>query len=120
LADFASQFQNLSDFLGGAAKGVYGKIDQFTFKMLVDCLKSMDYDVVAEAIDQLVREKRELGIAPIFFVSRAHPNEMVRAKAAEALSKFDQAEEIAKLTKGKAVDEGTKALINRFGNYKGR
>ena len=100
------------------AKGVYGKLDQITFKMLVDNLKNMDYDVVAESIDQLVKEKRDLGIAPVYFVSRAHPNQYVRAKAVESLKKFEHADEIAKLTEGKSVEEATKALINRFGNYK--
>ena len=119
MSDFGSQFKGFTDSLGGAAKGMYNKIDQWSFKMLVDTLKSNDFDVVSEAVDQLVKEKRMLGIPPLFFVSQAHPNTYVRQKAAQALKQFGAEAEIEAIVKGKTVNDATTALIEKFGNYKG-
>ena len=116
--DFESQFQGVVEFLGHAAKNVMSAIDQATFAMLVNNLKENDYDVVAEVIGQLEKEKRLLAIPPLYFVSQAHPNPYVRTRAKQALVQFGQLEEISKLTAGKTPAEGTQALIARFGNYR--
>ena len=111
----------MADFVGQATQGIFNKIDQFTFKMLIDNLKSNDYDTVAEAIDQLVKEKRPLSIAPLYFVSRAHPNVHVRTKAGGAIRDLGLEDEVNKLTKDlPTIEEATKALIIKYGNYKGR
>lgn len=118
MSDFLSQFQSVSDFVGNAARGVLSKLDQITFKMLVNNLKSNDYDVVAESIDQLVREKKPIKIPPLYFVARAHPNEFVRRKAGAAIKGLDEYETIEKLTAGKSIEEATHLLIERYGNFR--
>jgi hypothetical protein len=120
LSDFNTQFQAINDFLGNTTKGIFNKIDQFTFKMLVDNLKSNDPDSVMEAIEQLVKEKRPLGVPPLYFVSRAHPSDVVRGRAAKAIERMGYTKEVEEATKGKEdnVQEATKALIIKFGNYK--
>lgn len=120
MSDFNTQFQAINDFLGNTTKGIFNKIDQFTFKMLVDNLKSNDPDSVMEAIEQLVKEQRPLGVPPLYFVSRAHPSDVVRARAAKAIERLGYTKEVEEATKGKeeSVQEATKALIIKFGNYK--
>ncbi len=116
--DFAGQFQGMSDFLGNTAKNVFNKFDQLTFKMLVDNLKSSDTDAVFEAIEQIAREKKPLGVPPLYFVSRAHSHEIVRARAAKALDQMGYATEIEKLTAGKSIEESTRLLITHYGHYR--
>lgn len=118
MSDWSAQFKTFNDSLGHAAKNVFNMIDQWSFKMLVDNLKSNDYDAVATAIDQLVKENRPLGIAPLYFVSQAHPNLHVRKKATEALKQLGKDVEVEKATQGKSVEEATKILIDMYGNYK--
>jgi hypothetical protein len=120
VSDWLSQFKTFNESIGGAAKNVYNMIDMWSFKALVDNLKSTDYDVVSEAVDQLVREKRPLSIPPLYFVSQAHPNTFVRKKALQALQELGVDQEVEKITQGKTVEEGTKILINTYGNYKGK
>jgi hypothetical protein len=117
--DFQSQFQALADYLSGAAKSVMSKIDQVTFRMLVDNLKQGDYDVVREVVDQLLKEKRPLAIPPLYFVSRAHPNPYVRDYAGKAITQFAEFAQIEELSAGKSADEATRALIAKFGNFRG-
>lgn len=118
MSDFAGQFKTFADSLGSAAQGVFNKLDQWSFRMVVDNLKSSDFDVAKESIDQLTKEKRPLAIPPLFFVSKLHPNEYVRAAAVKALKEFDQDKEIEELTQGKPVDDATKALIIKYGNFR--
>jgi hypothetical protein len=118
VSDWTSQFKSFNDSIGSAAKSVYNMIDMWSFKALVDCLKSDDYDAVAAAVDQLVKENRPLAIPPLYFVSRAHPNTMVRQKAMKGLQELGKDAEVAELTKDMTVEEGTKHLINTYGNYK--
>jgi hypothetical protein len=118
VADFATEFKSFNDTLGKSLKGVLNMIDQWSFKSLVDGLKSEDYEAVATCIDQLVKENKPIAIPPLYFVANAHPNTHVRAKAAQALKQFGRDKEIEETTKGKSYEEGTKALIDLYGNYK--
>jgi hypothetical protein len=120
MSDWTSQFKTFNDSIGNAAKNVYNLIDMWSFKAVVDNLKSNDYDVVSEAVDQLVKENRPLGIPPLYFVSQAHPNTYVRQKAMKALQQLGLDSEIAELTKGKTVEEGTKVLIQHYGHYRAK
>lgn len=116
--DFATEFKSFHDTLGKAAKGVLNMFDQWSFKSLVDGLKSNDYESVATCIDQLVKEQKPICIPPLYFVAEAHPNVHVRSKAAKALHQFGRDKEIEEATKGKSFEEATKALIDKYGNYK--
>jgi hypothetical protein len=118
VSDFSTQFKSFADSLGHAASGVMNKLDQWSFRMLVDNLKSNDFDAVKESIDQLTREKKPIGIPPLYFVSKLHPNPYARDAASKALHVFGHDKEIEDCTAGKAVEEATKALIDKFGNYR--
>lgn len=118
MADFATEFKSFNETLGRSLKGVLNMIDQWSFKSLIDGLKSEDYEAVATCIDQLVKEQKPIGIPPIYFVAHAHPNGLVRQKAAKALTMFGRDKEIEEATKGKPFEEATKALIDLYGNYK--
>jgi len=119
VSDFSTEFKSFHDTLGKSVKGVLNMIDQWSFKSLVDGLKDNDYDSVATCIDQLVKERKPISIPPIYFVSQAHPNTLVRQKALKSLHLFDRDKEIEQLTAGKTFQEATKALIDKYGNYKG-
>lgn len=104
--------------MGKAAKGVLNMIDQWSFKSLVDGLKADDYEAVVTCIDQLAKEKRPLGIPPLYFVGHCHPNPHVRTRALNGLKQFGVDKEIEEATAGKSLQEATKALIDKFGNYR--
>lgn len=93
-------------------------IDQWSFKMTIDNLKDSDFDVVKIAVEQLISEKKPLGIAPLYFVSQRHPNEWIRTRAEAGLKDFGFEKEIEEAIKGKTPEDATKALIDKFGNYK--
>lgn len=118
MADFATEFKSFNETLGRSLKGVLNMLDQWSFKSLVDGLKADDYEAVATCIDQLVKEQKPIGIPPLYFVANAHPNGLVRQKAAQALKMFGRDKEIEEVTAGKSFEEATKALINKYGNYK--
>ena len=118
MADFATEFKSFADNLSGAAKGVLNRLDQWSFKMVVDNLKDNDYDVVKEAVDQLSKEKKPIAIPPLYFVAKAHPLVPCRKLAENALKQFGQEKEIEAVTVGKSIQDATKALIDKYGNYK--
>jgi hypothetical protein len=118
VSDWVSQFKTFNDSIGNAAKNVFNMIDMWSFKAVVNNLKSEDYDVVKSAVEQLVKEKRPLSIPPLYFVSQAHPNTHVRKIALKALQDLGVDQEVEKITKGKTVEEATKVLIETYGNYK--
>ena len=118
MTDYSDKLNDLTSFLEGAAKSIMGKLDQFSFKMLVNNLKSNDYEAVKETIEQLEREKKPLGIPPLYFVSKEHPIPAVRKRAEEALGVLGDRALIEKLTKGKTTEESVKALIEEFGHYR--
>jgi len=118
MEDYQKKFHSITDFVHGAAQSVLGKIDHFTFKMLVDQLKSEDYEAAKTAIEQLAKEKRTIGIPPLYFVSQAHPNPRIREKALKAIDLIDEHNKIAELTKGKTTEDAVKALIQEYGHYK--
>jgi len=118
VADFATEFKSFNDSLGKSLKGVLSMIDTWSFKSLVDGLKTEDYESAATCIDQLVKEQKPIGIPPLFFVANAHPNTHVRTKALQALKMFNRDKEIEEATQGKSFQDGTKALIDLYGNYK--
>ena len=109
----------VEDLFKGATKGIFGKLDQFTFKMTINGLKSEDYEAICITIDQLVKEKKPVSIPPLYVVSQAHPNPRVRLKATEAIRTLDTHSVVPKLTEGKSVQDAARALIEKFGNFKG-
>lgn len=118
MSDFQSKFQSITEMVHTSAQSLMSKIDHFTFKMLVNGLKSEDYEAVVGTIDQLAREKRPMSIPPLFYVYKAHPNERVRKKAEKALEIIADKSELDKLTAGKSTEDAVKALIQHYGNYK--
>lgn len=118
MSEYENKFQSITDLVQGAANSIMSKIDHFTFKMLVNQLKSEDYEAAKTAIEQLAKEKRPLSIPPLYFVSQAHPNPRVRQKADKALDVVGDKKEIETLTAGKSTEDAVKALIEYFGNYK--
>ena len=118
MSDYQQNFQSITDFVQGTAKSVMSKIDHFTFKLLVDQLKSEDYEAANTAIEQLAREKRPLAIPPLYFVAHAHPNNRVRDKALKALEVIGDKKKIEELTAEKSTQDAVKVLIQTYGNYK--
>jgi len=118
VSELAAGLKMVEDMFHGATKGLFAKLDQVTFKMTLDGLKSEDYDAISITIDQLVKEHRAISIPPLYVVSQAHPNVRVRTKAYEALKQMDPDLEFERLTDGKPVQEAAHLLIERFGNYK--
>ncbi len=115
--DYQSQFKSIEEFLKETSAKIFSKIDQLTFKMLVNCLKSNDYYVVADAIDQLVKEKKPLAIAPLYLVYSRHPNENIRAKAKQALDKLDPNGQVLELTKDKSTEQAVADLVKEYGHF---
>lgn len=118
MEEFSKQFQSVTDAIGNAAKNFMGKLDHFTFKMLIDNLKSDDVQVVVDTIEQLETEKRPLSVAPLYFVSQNHPSKFVRDRATVALNSLADPVRIEQMTKGKSIEEAVKALIQEYGHYK--
>ncbi len=102
-----------------AAGNVMSKFDQITFRMLINCLKSPDHQVVVDTLAQLEKEKRPISIPPIYLLSAAHPDKRIRQRAAQALAAIDQNGEVEKLTLGKEPDQAAKTLIQQYGNFRG-
>ncbi len=118
MSELASGLKMVEDLFHGATKGLFAKLDEVTFKMTLSGLKSDDYDAISITIDQLVKEHRSISIPPLYVVSQAHPNVRVRTKAYEALKQLDPDLEFEHLTDGKPVEEATRLLLQRFGNFK--
>ena len=118
MSDFHDQFAGIAESVAHTAKGVLGAIDQMLFKALIACLKSDDVQAATIAIEQLAKEGKPLSVAPLYYVSKAHPSTTVQHKAEDALKSFKQGKKIAELTAGKDLEEAVKALIHEFGNYK--
>ncbi|HEY9718759.1 MAG TPA: hypothetical protein V6C69_14910 [Trichormus sp.] len=118
MPDFNSYLQSVENLLGGATKGLFAKIDHMTFSMVINGLKGTDYDAVSIIIDQLVKEKRSVAIAPLYVVAQAHPVVPLRARAQAALRQLDPDGEVDKLAEGKSIQEAVKSLVEHFGNYK--
>lgn len=118
MPDFLSEFKNFEESVKQAAKGLIAKFDHFTLKWTIDCLKSTDYEVASGAIDQLVKEKNLLAIAPLYVVSQGHPNDRVKVKASNALKVLDAQNEVESLTKDKSMNDAVKSLVDRFGHYR--
>lgn len=108
----------VEELFRGATKGFFRKIDDFTFKMTINGLKSNDYDAISITIDQLAKEKKLISIPPLYVVSQAHPNLRVRAKANEAIKAIDPHGDVEKITAGMSVRDGATALIEKYGNFK--
>lgn len=119
MADFISTFQSFEENFRSAIGGAMGKIDQITFKMLINNLKSTDYQSVVDTLDQLGKEKRPVSIPPIYFLSVAHPDNRIRTKAATVLNLIDPKGEVPKLVADKGSEEAVRALIQKYGNFKG-
>lgn len=118
MADFQTTFQTLDDLLRSATAGFMSKIDQVTFRLLVDCLKNPDYQVVIDALEQLEREKRPISIPPVYFLAQAHPDPRIRRQAAKVLSSLDPEDAVKKLVQNKETAEAIKALIVHYGNFR--
>lgn len=118
MSDLANGLHMVEEMLRGATKGLFAKLDEVTFKMTLNGLKTDDYEAISITIDQLVKENRSISIPPLYVVSQAHPNPHVRKKAYEALIKLDPDREFEHLTENKPVEEATRVLIEKYGNYK--
>ncbi len=116
--EFSKQLHSVTESISGAAKGFMSYLDHLTFKMLIDNLKANDLQVVIDTISQLEKEKRPLSIAPLYFVSKNHPNPKVREQAQKAVLSMVDPAELEKLTAGKTSEEATKILIQEFGHYR--
>ena len=120
LSDFQSTFQTVEESLRSAAGNVMGKIDQMTFKWLVDNLKSTDYQVVVDTLDQLEKEKRPISIPPIYFLSVSHPDPRIQRRAAQALQNIDPTGDALSSVEGQSPQEAVKHLIDKYGNFRAR
>lgn len=120
MPDFASAFHSLEESLRSAAGSVMGKLDQITFSMLINCLKSDDYQTVADTLKQLQNEKRPISIPPVYFLSVAHPDPRIKALARKTLESMEDPREIDKLTSGKEAREAVAALLEKYGNYRSK
>lgn len=118
LADFATKFQAIEEMVRSAGESVLGKFDRFTFKLLVNNLKSPDFQVVKDTLEQLGKEKRPVAIPPVFYVYAEHPDNRLRVLAEKSLQELDPTGEWQTLTKGKSTKEGVTELINKFGHYR--
>lgn len=118
VSDLAAGLQMVENMFRGATKGLFSKIDEVTFRMTLNGLKSEDYEAISITIDQLVKEHKPISIPPLYVVSQAHPNVRVRTKAYEALKKLDPHCDFEKLTEGKPVEEAAHVLIEKYGNFK--
>lgn len=119
MTDFANSFHALEDALRSAAGNVLSKIDQVTFRILVNCLKSPDFQVVMDTLEQLEKEKRPISIPPVYFLSAAHPDKRIRQRAARALAAIDKDGEVTGLTQGKEPEDAVRELIHKYGNFRG-
>ena len=117
--DFAKGFYKMTESLGAKTKGLMNKLDQMTFNMLIDNLKSNDLQVLFDTIAQLEKEKKPMTIPPLYFVAKNHPVKNVRERASKALANIGDVNKIEKLTEGKSIEEAVKALINEYGHFKG-
>jgi hypothetical protein len=118
MSDYQSKFHSITDLVQGAAQSVMSKIDHFTFKMLVNCLKNEDFESANTAIEQLTKEKRPLSIPPLYYVWQAHPSKRIRDRAEKALDIIGDKAEIKSLTEGKNIEDAVRALIEHYGNFK--
>ncbi len=122
MSDFVTQFAQIDEFIRNSAKSVMSKIDHFTFKMLVDNLKSPDAESVVDTMHQLVKEKKPQAIPPLYFVYRMHANNWVRTEAQKAMKELAPGEDIDKLTykdgKELEVKDAIGILIEKFGHYR--
>jgi hypothetical protein len=119
LTDFASSFHALEEKLRAAACTFMSKIDQITFRALVDNLKDPDFQVVAGTLEQLEKEKRLISIPPVYFLAAAHPDKRIRQRAAKALVAIDPDGEVEKLVRGKETEDAVHLLIQKYGNFRG-
>ncbi|HEY9678820.1 MAG TPA: hypothetical protein V6C76_12490 [Drouetiella sp.] len=118
MSDLSNNLEAVEGMLRGAAKGIFAKLDEMTFRMTLNGLKAEDYEAISITIDQLVKEHRAISIPPLYVVSQAHPNVKVRNKAYDALVKIDPSREFEHITEGKPLEEATRALVEKYGNFK--
>lgn len=116
--DFLASLKMLEEQAKAGGKSVLSAFDRLTYGMLVDCLKSQDPNAVKEAIDGLARERRLVGVPPLYLVSVAHPNEWVREQAKAGLAKLVSPAELEKITQGKDTKVAVTALIEQYGHYR--
>lgn len=119
MADFATSFQAFEEMIRSASDNVMGKFDRFTFKLLVNNLKSTDFQVVKETLEQLAKEKRPIAIPPVYYVFAEHPDTRLRKIAESSLKEMDPSGDWQSLTKGKSTKDAVIALIQKYGNFRG-
>lgn len=119
MADFATSFQAIEELLRSAGDSVMGRVDRFTFKMLVNNLKSPDFQVVKDTLEQLAKEKRTVAIPPVYYVYAEHPDNRLRIVAERALNDLDPTKEWHSATTGKATKDAVTVLIHKYGNFRG-
>ncbi len=116
--DFNDMFKDLLSKIGSGLTGIVSYIDRRLFMMEINCLKSNDTEAVKGVLDNLVKKKNKLAIAPIYLAYKKHPNISVRELCEGALSKIDNIDRIKEITQDKDDKESMEALIKTYGNYR--
>ena len=116
--DFQSSLKLIDEHLRTAAASIMSAFDRMTYRMLIDTLKSEDPAAVKDAIDQLVKEKRMVAVAPLYLVSVAHPVPWVKEQAKKGLAKLVPAEKLNRLTDSQDIKGSVQKLIEEYGHYK--
>jgi len=88
------------------------------FVSLINCLKYNDEMAIKNTLEQLVNEKNNLAIAPLYLASKQHPSLRIRKMCEEALYNIEDKENITNLIKDKDVKESVQLLIEKYGNYR--
>lgn len=118
MSDFTDGLKACQDFFKEASSKLISTIDKLTYQALVDCLKSDDPQAVADAIDQLAKEKRPCAIAPLYLVAKGHPSAYLKDRARIALKQLISDDALAPIVAGKNLPQAVAALIDHFGYYR--
>ena len=117
-AEFKTGIKILEEHIKSCANSVFAAMDRFTFRMLINALKSSDPEAIKGTINQLVKEKRPLAIPPLYLVSVAHSSAQARKYALEGLKTLVPENKIEEIVKGKNIEGAVQALIKEFGHYR--
>jgi hypothetical protein len=116
-SQFAETLSEIKTFVQTCTDSFLAKVDRASYISLVDCLKSEDPEAIRIAINQLVKEKRLLAVAPLYLVAKGHVVPWVRQQAEKGLDSLVPRAEIDELVKGKDLKEAVFLLIQHYGHY---
>lgn len=114
---FAETLAEIKTFVQKSTGAFLAKVDKASYISLVDCLKSEDPEAIGIAINQLVKEKNMLAVAPLYLVAKGHVVPWVRLQAQRGLDALVPRSELDELVKGKELKEAVFALIQHYGHY---